>query len=150
MKRSPETQKLEQIMRSSPLAGGGFLGADTRPLEEIMEADAAELAGLCLSREQVARRMADITKQAEQGMGAAVTVGDHLEATATDTRGSLPCPWPHPGRYRKTVITVTRTDTGESLRWSALSVHLIEAHGFFEGRGSPFRLAPRRLASVIF
>ena len=35
MKRIPELKKLEATLRSSPLVVGGFLGNDTRILEEI-------------------------------------------------------------------------------------------------------------------
>ena len=39
MKRSPDRVKLEQTLRASKLVAGGFLGEDTRLLEEILAAD---------------------------------------------------------------------------------------------------------------
>jgi hypothetical protein len=36
------------------------------------------------------------------------------------------------------------------IRWSDLSLHFIEAHGFFQGKGSPFRLEPRGLVEALF
>jgi len=59
--------------------------------------------------------------------------------------------WPsEEGRYLKTVTTVRRTDTAEIIRWSDLSAHLIGAHGFFQGRGSAFRLEPGDLVQILF
>jgi hypothetical protein len=143
-------QRLEQILRSSRIVAGGFLGRDARTLEEIVEDDARRLALLGLTAVDVARRMREIAEAAKKGLGTPVRVGDNLEASVSDTRGMMPCPWPHAGRYSKIVITVRRTDSGASLSWSDLGVHLIEAHGFFEGRGARFRLEPEDLAAMLF
>jgi hypothetical protein len=44
---------------------------------------------------------------------------------------------------------VTHTQTGQSLRWSDLNIHLVEAHGFYEGEGAPFRIDPAALIRLI-
>ena len=119
-------------------------------LEEIMDGDAAELSSLGYTNEDVAARMKEITDRAREGLGTSVKFDDKREVTADDNRGQIVCPWPHAGRYFKTVTTVRRTDTGETLRWSELSHHFIEEHGFFQGKGSAFRLAPRSLVRVLF
>lgn len=150
MKKSPQKSRLEEVLRSSRIVSGGFLGNDPRILDEILEADAAELTGLGATAEELGARMREITEQARKGLGTPVTIDGKREATADDNRGQIICPWPHAGRYDKTVTTVRLTDTGESLRWSELSRHFIEAHGFFQGRGSAFRLEPRILVRVLF
>ena len=149
-KQPPDAQRLERILRSSAVVAGGFLGSDSRPLEEIVDDDARRLALLGLTAAQVARRMREVTDEAKRGLGAPVCVGDNIEVHVSDTRGMMPCPWPHGGRYSKIVTTVRRTDTGSSLSWSDLGIHMIEAHGFFEGRGARFRLEPEDLAAVLF
>lgn len=126
------------------------MGTDTRPLWEIIESDAAALAALNYTVYDIADRMRAITAKAQAGLGTAVNVGDNLEAVANDTRGRVPCPWPHPGRFPKTVITLRRIDNDRCIRWSLLNIHLIEAHGFFEGRGAAFRLDPRELIEILF
>lgn len=150
MKNAPETAKLEALLRSSKLTSSGFMGNDTRPLAEIIEADAAELAMLNYTVYDIADRMREITAKARGGLGTNVRIDDRLEARATETRGRVPCPWPHAGRFPKTVVTLCRTDSDRSIHWSELSIHLIEAHGFFEGRGAVFRLDPRELAEMLF
>jgi len=143
-------KKLEETLRTSRIVSGGFLGKDPRILVEILETDAAELTGLGTTREAVAARMREITDRALEGLGTPVKFDEKREVTADDNRGQIICPWPHAGRYFKTITTVRRTDTGETLRWSELSRHFIEEHGFFQGKGSVFRLEPRTLVRVIF
>jgi hypothetical protein len=47
------------------------------------------------------------------------------------------------------MITVRNRRTGTELVYSDLSLHLVEAHGFYEGRGSPFRLEPEQILAVL-
>lgn len=150
MKSPPNTAELEKALRASKLVAAGFFGNDRRPLEEIVESDAATLLALNATVHELADRMRHITRLAERGLGTDVTVDNELEARAIEVRGRVPCPWPHPGTFRKTVVEMRRTSTGETIRWSALSLHMIEAHGFFQGRGSEFRLDPATLVRSIF
>jgi len=150
MKRIPGMQKLEEVLRSSRLVADGFMGDDSRILEEILEADAAAVAGLGSTVEEIADRMQELTDLARQGLGTTVKLGDRHEGFVQETRGAMVCPWPHAGKYSKNVTTVRRTDTGETIRWSDLSIHFIRGHGFFEGRGSHFRLEPKDLVRILF
>lgn len=150
MKRSPQMQRLEETLRASKLTAGGFLGADARPLEEILDADAAALFRLGYTRTEVGARMREMTAAARAGLGTAVPVAARTEGQLLEARGRIVCPWPHPGTYRKEVTSVRRRDTGCSLQWSALGIHLIEAHGFFGGRGARFRLEPAELVEILF
>ncbi|TFH15788.1 MAG: hypothetical protein E4H02_07150 [Lentisphaerales bacterium] len=150
MKQPPDIQKLEETLNASKISAGGFMGSDRRPLQEILEADASELVRLGHTTSGIADRMRHIMASAERGLGSWVQVDDTIQASATDTRGVLPCPWPHPGTYLKTAVVARNTRTGKTIRWSALSIHLIEEHGFFEGQGSAFRLEPDILVDVIF
>jgi hypothetical protein len=150
MKQSPDMQKLEEILRSSTLVADGFMGTDLRRVTEVIEADAAELFKLDVSLEQLGTRMTEITEAAEKGLGTWTRVDDCREAVIDEARGRTVCPWPHQARFRKRVTTVRRTDSGQTIRWSDLNVHLISAHGFFEGRGSTFRIDPAALVNIIF
>jgi hypothetical protein len=150
MKESPENQKLEQLLRLSRLVSGGFMGSDTRNISEVIDADSAELAKLGFTKEQLAGRMQQITKLAIPGLGTWVRVDDTKEASVQEAKGSLVCPWPHPGRYAKRITTIRDVRSGESIRWSDLNIHLIGQHGFFGGRGSMFRIEPGELVRNIF
>jgi hypothetical protein len=94
--------------------------------------------------------MRELTELAKTGLGDWVKVSEKLEVSVDDNRGSIPCPWSHGVRCSKMITTVRRFDTKVSLRWSELNIHMIEAHGFFEGKGTAFRLEPELLIKVIF
>lgn len=150
MKESPQTRNLEHILRSSKLVAGGFMGSDSRNVTEIIDADASEVSKSGYTMEQLAARMQEITDAAKSGLGNWVEVDDTHQAIVEEARGSIVCPWPHPRRYVKRVTTVKRLDSGEMIRWSDLNIHFITEHGFFEGRGSAFRVEPGKLTKVIF
>ncbi len=150
MKKSPQLERLEQTLRSSKLSARGFLGNDPRSLFEILDADAREVEKLGYSIAEIAARMQEITAEAKTGLGDWVKVSDTLRAWASDTRGIIACPWPHAFRAHKTVTTVERADTGKRIQWADLNIHLIGEHGFFQGKGSVFRLEPGELVEMIF
>jgi hypothetical protein len=150
MKESPQTNKLERMLRSSKLAAGGFMGDDSRSLAEVVDADTSELSRLGHTAEQVASRMQEITDTAKGGLGTWVRTGENSRAVVDEARGSAICPWPHSGRFVKRVTTLERLDSGAAIRWSDLNIHMIAEHNFFEGKGSTFRIEPAKLIDVIF
>jgi hypothetical protein len=149
MKQSPETNDLDIILRTSPLVAGGFMGDDPRSVTEVIDADAGALYELGVTARQIAARMKKITDQAAQGQGTWIEIDARRQAMVDEVRGALPCPWPHPGEYFKRFTTLRLTDSGKTLRWSDLNIHMIAAHGFFEGRGSTFRLDPAELVDAL-
>lgn len=150
MKQSPDMQRLEEILRSSELVAGSFMGDDPRPVSEVIEADAAELFRLDVTVEQLAKRMEEVTAAAEKGLGNWVRLDDGLEAKIDEARGLLPCPWPHERRFYKRVTAVRHPGADRTARWSDLSRHMIAAHGFFQGRGSAFRIEPAEIVDILF
>ena len=150
MKESPQTQKLEQMLRSSKLVAGGFMGADSRTVAEIIDADTRELAKLGYTADQIASRMQTITNTAKAGLENWVRIDDERQAIVQEARGFTICPWPHSGHCAKRVTTVERLDSGQTIHFSDLNIHMIAEHNFFEGRGSAFRIEPGKLIDVIF
>jgi hypothetical protein len=150
MKESPETKNLEHILRSSKLVAGGFMGGDSRSVAEIIDADAFEVSNFGYDMEQLSARMQEITDAAKGALGNWIEVDDRHQAKVEEARGSVPCPWPHFRRFTKRITTVKNLASGEMLRWTDLNIHFIAEHGFFEGRGSTFRIEPGKLTKVIF
>ena len=150
MKQSPEMQKLEAMLRSSVFVAGGFMGSDPRPVTEVIDADAAELARLDVTAEQLAARMQEITDAAVAGLENWVQIDAGHEARTEEARGVIPCPWSDGYRSCKRVTIVRRADSGRTVQWSDLNIHLIGAHTFFEGRGSFFRIEPAELVTLLF
>jgi hypothetical protein len=150
MKESPQNKRLEALLRSSKLVTGGFMGSDGRSVNEIIDSDKNELCRLGFTSEQIAERMQEITNTAKTGLETWVRINDNLEARTDEARGFLPCPWPHAGRFVKRVTIVRRTNTSDTIQWSDLNIHLIGRHCFFQGKGSPFRIEPKKLIEMIF
>lgn len=149
-KKTPQIQRLEEVLRSSKLVSGGFMGSDTRSVLDIIDADLAELSRLAITAERIVVRMQKITDIAQGGLGNWVTIDENRQAVVEEAKGTLVCPWPHPGKFAKRVTTVKLNKSGQIIHWADLNIHLIAEHGFFEGRGSAFRIEPEKLIRVIF
>jgi hypothetical protein len=150
MKKSPQQDKFDRMLDASKFSASGFMGSDTRTVWEIIDADMTTLEKLKTTKEKVAARMQEITDQGIQGLGDWIAASDTIRVRVDDTRGSIPCPWAHGVRCAKRITTIERTDTGQTLHWSDLSIHLILEHGFFQGKGSPYRLEPEYLVDALW
>ncbi|MBN1817097.1 MAG: hypothetical protein JW828_07025 [Sedimentisphaerales bacterium] len=150
MKQSPDMKKLEEVLRSGRIVHGGFLGTDSRRLIEIIETDLAAVERLGLTCVSIAKRMLELTEAARPRYGAWMEMDDYLSVRCEDVKGSIVCPWPHAGRFVKRITTAHRRDLDQTISWTDLNIHMIAEHGFFEGKGSFFRLEPEQLAGIIF
>ena len=150
MKRSPQDIRLEEILRSSKLVAGGFMGTDQRTPEEVIGADQAVLEQRGYTTQQIAEKMTQLHDLAKPQLGNSVIVENRFEVHYDDYKGSQPCPWPHPGRFDKGITICKRLDNQQMFMWSNLEIHLIEQHGFFQGKGSTYRLEPAELAAFLF
>jgi|LAHU01.1.fsa_nt_gb hypothetical protein len=149
MKESPNTRDLRSNLEPGTLSAEGFLGTDTRSLEEIIRTDRETVDSLGRTHISIARRMRELTEAGKAGLGRPVVVGSGLEVTVEDARGAIACPFRDRTYSAKQVTHVFHTQTGQSLRWSDLNIHLVEAHGFYEGEGAPFRIDPAALIRLI-
>ncbi|MCX7004782.1 MAG: hypothetical protein NTV22_16125, partial [bacterium] len=89
MKQAPDLKNLEELLRSSQIVAGGFLGTDPRPLPEIIEADAATLRARGMTPAELAARMEQVTVLARAGQGMPVQITPDLEALVDESRGQL-------------------------------------------------------------
>jgi len=149
MKQSPDMVKLEEVLRSSKLVLGGFMGDDRRTLTEVLDTDAAVLEKSRVDAKQLADRMQEITDKAIAGLGTWIDIDGKLMAKVDEAKGAIVCPWPHPASFAKRVTTVKCVESGGPVKWSDLGIHLIAAHGFFEGDGSQLRTEPRELIRIL-
>ncbi len=150
MKKSPDIQKLEAVLRASKLSAEGFLGSDTRSLAEIIDSDSSDIAKLGYTAEQLAEKMQHITDLAEKALENWANIDDVYQAKVAEAKGRIPCPWPHLFHCQKRVTVLRNTKTSLEISWSDLNIHLIKEHGFFEGKGSPFRIEPKQLIEMLF
>lgn len=149
MKLSPALTRIQARMQPGILTLHGFLGTDRRNLADILEADAREVARLGLTHEQIADRLDRLAKCASAGLGTEVVCETDYRMCYHGARGRVPCPWGHPGLFDKGDVHLTRISTGETIIFSELLAHLIREHGFYEGRGSPYRIEPATLKRIL-
>ena len=149
MKRSPQLQFVVDRMSPGGISPEGMLGNDSRPLEDVLDADNSTVAGMNLTHAAIAERLGTMMDIAVAAQGRGVSVGPHLEACWHEAMGRIPSPWPGEGTFPKGEMELTDTRAGRTLRVTPLSVHLIAAHGFYQGRGGRYRLEPDELARLL-
>jgi hypothetical protein len=149
MKQTVQMQRAQQRMAPGVITRDGFLGDDRRPLVDILIADEETVKALGREHAAIGARMVELRDAGMAGLGEFVNVAPHFEVRVDSVRGRLPCPFGDPGIFPKTNVTVRNTRTGREITYTDLHIHLVWAHGFYEGRGSPFRLEPGDLAEVL-
>ncbi len=149
MKQSPELQKAQESMRPGAITLYGFLGSDERNLIDILTDDDGVVKRLGLSHEHIADRLEELRDLGKDGLGEFTKVGSHFHVRVESVRGKLPSPFGGPGLYQKTNTIVKNDALDQEVVYSDLHIHLIRNHGFYQGRGSRFRLDPVVLARAL-
>ncbi len=149
MKQTPPMKKAEREMRPGHISLSGFLGGETRDLAQLLDDDHETVKALGLTHARIADRMRRLREAGVGGLGDFVTVPPNFEVRVDSVRGRLPCPFGERGLHSKAFTIVRNTRLGRELTFSDLHIHLIAVHGFYEGRGSPFRLAPADLQAIL-
>ena len=149
MRQTPEERTVTERMAPGVLCREGLLGPDRRPLGEILDTDHSVLSALEVTPRQIADRLGMILAKAIAGLGTPVLIREGLQAVFHEAMGRIPSPWPGEGTFRKGHVVLTETATGRSVLFTPLSVHLIAEHGFFQGRGTTFRLDPDVLCEML-
>ena len=144
MKLTPEEKRIRKNFLPGNLTKTGFKGQDSRHIHDIIESDLIKLQKLGFSYEQVADRLQWFIDEGEKGLEGPVDLGTYVVQVQWQ-RGLIPCPFGERGLHHKLIATVHLKESSESLRFSQLNVHMIRAHGFFEGEGGTFRIDPERL-----
>ncbi len=150
MKQTPQEIKIDKRMQPGVITLSGFLGDDTRHYHEIIETDEQTLENLGKTPEEIADRMQYFTDASWNSYDTPLEIENKFVVETEVVRGKLPCPFSHPGVYRKAVTRLTNTELGLTISWSSLNLHMIKEHHFFEGSGSVFRIEPELLVKVLF
>jgi hypothetical protein len=149
MKQTVQMQRVQENMRPGIITLHGFLGLDSRNLVDILIDDDSRVKRLGLTHELIAERMEELRNEGLRGLGEFISLGPRFQVRVDTVRGKLPCPFEHPGLLPKTNITVRNLEMNREIFYSDVHIHLIRAHGFYEGAGSPFRLEPAELAGIL-
>lgn len=146
MKLPPDEQKVMRRMAPGVLCRAGFLGRDRRPLGEILDADRSTVERLGATHEQLADFLRRACEAAMAGLGREVALGGgRLRAVYREAMGYIPSPWSDGRRFAKGEIELTDPASGRRLIVTPLSVHMIGRYGFYQGRGSRYRIEPEEV-----
>ena len=149
MKQTVQFQRIQEKMKPGKLTRDGFLGKDGRNLVDILIDDDADVRRMDTSHAIIAKYMRRFRKKGEKGLGEFIPVEPHFEVRVDGARGKLPCPFEHPGMFRKMNTIVNNLKLNRQIIYSDLNIHMVESHGFYEGKGSFFRTDPTALVDVL-
>jgi hypothetical protein len=148
VKTNPAESAIRERMSAGALSLEGFLGSDSRTIEEIIAEDAAKLEAAGASRVELGAFLQKIHEAADAGLETEVSLFDgRLTVQMHEGMGRIPCPFACGKVCHKGIIHV-RCDK-EELLLTPLQIHMIAEHGFFQGKGSPFRLEPTVLVKMM-
>jgi hypothetical protein len=149
MKKTPTDERVTANMQPGVLCREGFLGHDHRELPDILQTDAGEVGQLGLTHEQLADRLEEVMHKAMATYGTPTKVDEHLVACYHEAMGRIPSPFGDGKTFPKGEIVLEDRDSDITLRFTPLSVFLIREHGFYQGRGSRYRLEPKAIAKAF-
>jgi hypothetical protein len=148
MKPNPTEVRVRQRMAAGVLSRDGFLGDDPRSLADIIADDQAVLAAAGVTAGQVGEVLEEISAAAEAGLETQVTLfSGVVTARLLEGMGRTPCPFACGVRNRKGELTIEFGP--QRLVLTPLAVHMILEHGFFQGRGSRYRLEPATAVELL-
>lgn len=148
MKMTPNMKKAQENMAPGVIGADGFLGNDTRALQDIITEDEEMMRYYKLDIEDTVQILKDLMEEGRNGLGEPITIDGKWLIQTTEARGHLVCPF-EDGIQRKITTVIKNLENNTTIMVSALSLHLIQKHHFFEGKGSPFRLEPKILKKVL-
>lgn len=149
MKQPPSIRKAQEEMRPGHISLPGFMGVDPRDLAQLMNDDHEAVKALGLTHQRIAQRMRELRDAGLRGLGEFVAVAPCFEVRVDSARGRLPCPFGERGLHDKTYAIVRNLRLDREITYTDLNIHLVGVHGFYEGRGSPYRLEPRDLQAIL-
>jgi len=129
----------------------GFLGADERLLDVLQQDNRYVVDELGLSHQELARHLRILA-----AIGAKIHSeeflyhGRRFKVTGMDraTAGSQLSPF-RDGTRANQDATVHNLENGKKVGYSLLVPQMIERYGFYEGKGTPYRVEPRTVVEVL-
>jgi hypothetical protein len=145
----PQKKTLLELCGPTEFSSEGFLGTDKRQPEDIIKDDLAALQKLGATTEKIAAALREAYIKAERALGNPLSLTETITIVHEEARGRIPSPFPGDGTFQKGQAKISDAATGESLLITPLSIHLIEKHGFFQGRGSKYRIEPEAAVKIM-
>jgi hypothetical protein len=138
----------------------GFLGNDEALLAVLAADNAHVVDELGLTHQGLARHLRIVAaiglkrltnaQKATRALGTEPFIyqGRKFTVSFQFYRGDQPSPFKD-GTKADTDVTLTNAESGKVLNYSLLVPDMIERYGFYEGTGTPYRVAPRDIIAVL-
>jgi len=139
---------LEKDMRPGAYSTKGFIGADERLLDILAEDNRYVVEELGLTHQQIARHLRALGEIAQKTGGEFRYRGRRFKASVQLARGYQPSPFKD-GTQTNVFVSVQNLDKNLKLEYSLLLPDLIERYGFYEGKGTPYRIEPRKIVEFL-
>ncbi len=149
MKENPENKLIRERLQPGVVSIAGFLGNDKRPIQEIIAEDVAKVAVAGLTTQELGQFLEEIHHAADEGWESYVSLYDgKIKVKSLEVNGKICCPFGCGSCSHKAIIEVKMGDA--VILFTPLDAHMINAHGFFEGKGSEYRLEPSEILKLYF
>ncbi|MBD3317106.1 MAG: hypothetical protein GF344_15065 [Chitinivibrionales bacterium] len=149
MEESPSEKQLRQRLSASRFSAEGFLGEDNRSIDEIINEDTGTLERSAVSHEQLVTALKEVYGRAREALGAEITLKQGVAARYYESMGKIPSPYRGDGVFEKGEVIVRNADGSRRIIITSLGIALIEKHGFFQGKGSRYRIEPSTAIDLL-
>jgi hypothetical protein len=146
---------LEKTMRPGKSSSAGFLGKEEKLLDVMAADNKTVVDELGLTHQDLARPMHAmgavaqlLGKTANAAPVEFVYEGRRFKVKRTDTRGRQPSPF-EDDTASGSNVEVHNLDSGKKIAYGLLVPFMIERYGFYEGKGTPYRVEPRQVVEVF-
>lgn len=141
MKQSPSEESLHDRLKPSKFSAGGFLGDDSRSVDEIVATDKRKMEKNDIDPDHLIELLQESFDRAREAFGGEVEISKGVTVTFHESMGRIPSPFRGEGVFEKGEATV-QANGDTKFRITRLGLHLIKKHLFFQGEGSPYRIDP--------
>ena len=150
MKHNPADKLIRDRLEPGHISVEGFLGDDDRPIADIIAADTGEVEAAGYTVKQLGDFLEHLHVTGDGGWESRVPMYDgKISVRSDETLGQIPCPFACGASCHKAIVTVKDAEGENLLIFTPLDAHLIAEHGFFEGKGSPYRIEPKELIELF-
>jgi hypothetical protein len=140
---------LEKDMRPGAYATKGFLGGQEPLLDLLAEDNRYVVEELGLTHQELGRHLRALGEISSQHGGKEFRYhGQRFKGTVRLSKWHQASPF-RDGTITNALAIIDNLDNEKRLELSLLMPDLIERYGFYEGKGTPYRLEPRRVVEFL-
>jgi hypothetical protein len=140
---------LEKAMRPGELSRSGFLGKDESLLEVLAADNEYVVDKLGLTHQELAKHLLILAAIGEREKDKEFTYhGSRFKLTVWYAKGFQDSPFKDDTKTN-TDVTIDNLTNDKRLRFSLLVPVMMERYGFYEGKGTSYRVDPRKLVEAL-